>query len=100
VAKKSHIRKVMIEFENLHQKTKGLQQINMQGGNTLLGSERMSSPNQSFRDTQQSFASITTKQSGNDGFGPGQHAMLSPFDRRQQQSREFGTRPDIKSDTA
>jgi len=52
VAKKSHIRKVMIEFENLHQKTKGLQQINMQGGNnTLLGSERMSSPNQSFRDT-------------------------------------------------
>jgi len=71
VAKKSHIRKVMIEYENLAQKTKGLQQVNMgnKSSSNILGGERMSSPNQSFRDTQQSFTSITSKQTND--FGPG-----------------------------
>jgi len=44
----------MIEFDNLNSKTKGLQQVNMTGAGSsnIMGGERMSSPNQSFRDTQ------------------------------------------------
>jgi hypothetical protein len=79
VSKKSHIRKVMIEFENQQAKTKGLQvSVQGSGASGMLGGERLSSPNQSFRDTQQSFTSVSTNNNAR-----AQDSALSPFDRRQ-----------------
>ena len=83
--KKTPIRKVMIEHENLASKHKNLHVIN---GNGSVGGEisqpklvanatgeREGSPNQSLRDTQQSFTSFNRSNQGDLQMSPTSNAM-------------------------
>mmetsp|Transcript_6131 Transcript_6131/g.8239 ORF Transcript_6131/g.8239 Transcript_6131/m.8239 type:complete len:172 (-) Transcript_6131:1117-1632(-) len=93
--KKTPIRKVMIEHENMAAKHKNLQVVTpteimshkgpTHGPNFVANAnDRDGSPEQSLRDTQQSFASFNRSNMGEEQFSPGSAARI----RRSQ--RDFG----------